>query len=53
MESVKELRGIEENVLLVVQEIGDDVTRCFIIADGERGGEYIRSIKRGGERGAI
>ena len=36
MERVQELRGIEESVLLVIQEIGDDVTRCFIVADKER-----------------
>ena len=46
MERVQELRGIEESVLLVIQEIGDDVTR-FIIADEERGGEYMKSTKRG------
>ena len=50
MERAQALRGMEETVLLVIQGIGDDVTRCFIIADKERGGEYITSIKKRGGR---
>ena len=51
MERAQALRRMEETVLLVIQEIGDDVTRCFIVADKERVGEYTTNIKKKGGGG--